>query len=120
MQPKTNIPEAVEPVQQAAKTEEEQTDPVLYTITARDGRVIHITDDRQEYARLVAEGKIVFDSKEMALVRESQATPEQAASFLNIKEKFPGARIDRIAELESKPEQPAVLRETGTCYWAKK
>lgn len=79
---------------------EEEQKPVVHVITARDGRMIHITDDRKEYARLVAENKIVFDSKEMALVKESQATPEQAASYLNIKQTFPGARIDGLAPLE--------------------
>ncbi|RQW89909.1 MAG: alpha helicase [Geobacter sp.] len=94
-------------------------EPLVHVVTAKDGRTIHITNDQAEYARLVAEGKIVFDGKELALIKNSGATPEQAASFLNIKQTFPGARIDNVEGLEPEPAEPEVVREPGTCYWSK-
>lgn len=88
--------------------------------TARDGRTIHITDHPGEYARLVAEGCIVFDSREIALVRASATTPEQAASYLNIKQTWPGSRIDSLTPLDPAPAESTSVREPGTCYWSKK
>lgn len=61
--------------------------------TAVDGRTYHITDNKTEYARLVAAGEIVFDSVEIQLAIKSGATPEEAASYLNAKQIFPGIRL---------------------------
>lgn len=68
----------------------------VYTITAKDGRQVHITDDIAAYARLAEEGKIVFDSKELALVKLSGADQDQAARFLDAKQIFPGIRVESV------------------------
>jgi len=78
-------------------------EPEVHTITAKDGRRVHITDNRTEYDRLTAQGLIVFDSQEMKLVKLSGADQDQAACYLDAKQTFPGIRItavcpDRIAE----------------------
>lgn len=125
LQPKAVAHDVAECETKLAETEtntaEDETTaaPVVHTITAQDGRVIHITDDPDEYSRLVAEKKIVFDSKEMAMVRESKATPEQAASFINIKQAFPGARIDGLNPLEETSQDQHEERAQRSCYWAK-
>lgn len=67
--------------------------PVSQTITSKDGREITITDDADEYARLVAAGKVVFDSREIAYVRATGADQDAAARFIDVKEIFPGAKI---------------------------
>lgn len=68
----------------------------IYTIRSADGREIHITDNPAEYVRLVTAGKIVFNSRELALVKQAGATKEQAARFLDVKQLFPGADIQRV------------------------
>lgn len=70
--------------------------PIIHTVTAKDGRHINITDDADAYRRLAAEGKIVFNSREIALVKQTTATPEETARFLDAKELFPGATIEKI------------------------
>lgn len=76
---------------------ETATDPLSAAVvtlrTAADGRTYHITDNQDEYARLVAAGEIVFDSTEIQLAIKSGATPEQAANFLAAKQTFPGIRL---------------------------
>jgi len=119
LQPKNDVPATAQPEPENTAPDEGKPDTVVHTITARDGRIIHITDNPDEYARLVAEKKIVFDSKEMAVVRESKATPEQAASFINIKQAFPGARVDCVAPLEVTAPDPQKSHVQGGCYWAK-
>lgn len=74
----------------------------IFTIRAADGRELYITDNREEYARLVAAGLIVFNSRELALVKLAATTKEQAARFLDLKQVFPGASIQQV--LEQKPE----------------
>uniref|UniRef100_A0A831UCI3 Alpha helicase n=1 Tax=Geobacter metallireducens TaxID=28232 RepID=A0A831UCI3_GEOME len=89
---------------------------VVHIIRAQDGRVVHITDDPAAYARLARDGAIVLDSREVAVVKRSGATPEDAARFLDVKEIFPGARIDDIGPAAPTPEP----RKPGTCYWRSK
>lgn len=72
----------------------------VFTLKARDGRTFHVTDDPAEYRRLCAVGEIVFNSREMARIRELGATPEQAAYFLDVKLAFPD--ID-IRTMDAKP-----------------
>ena len=68
----------------------------VFIVRSADGREINITDDQPEYRRLAKEGKIVFNSREMTLVKETGATKEQAAVLLNVKAVFPGANIQRF------------------------
>lgn len=75
---------------------EEATRQPVYTITAKDGRRIHITDDPTTYAHLAGEGKIVFDSHELALVKLSGADQDQAARFIDAKQIFPGIRVESV------------------------
>jgi DNA primase len=77
----------------AAPTETEQPQQLAQVITSKDGRQVFITDNRAEYDQLVAQGKIVFDSKEIAFVKLSGADQEQAAKFLDAKQTFPGCRV---------------------------
>lgn len=79
-----------------AVSPEEGESALVQSITAQDGRIIYITDNQAEYQRLTAAGKIVFDSNEVALVKQSGADQEQAASFLNFKQVFPGIRLTEV------------------------
>ena len=120
----TTIPGKTETIPGKTETtrhdsQQDPVEPLVHVLTAKDGRTIHVTDDRDEYARLASEGKIVFDGKELALIKKTPITPEQAASYLNIKEAFPGVRIDNVEELEPDPQETETVKEPGTCYWAK-
>lgn len=84
---------------------ETEQDATVHTITAKDGRTVHITDDRSAYAELAAAGKIVFDSKEIAFVKLSGADQDQAARFLDIKQIFPGTRIESVGPDVTAPQQ---------------
>lgn len=91
----------------AAPTEHESkaAPGVAVTIrTAQDGRTFHVTNNKTEYARLVAAGEIVFDYEEIELAIKSGATPEQAASFLNAKQVFPGIRLAEVTPYNADQE----------------
>lgn len=73
---------------------------------AKDGRSFYITENKTEYARLVAAGEIVFDHAEIALAKQTGATPEQAAHFLTAKQAFPGCRLTEVTvEQEAAPSK---------------
>lgn len=98
------VPAAVTPVAEPVKTPDVVESPAasttisgeVHTVRVTDGRLIHVTDDQATYAALVAEGKIVFNGRELAVVRATGATKEQAVCFLNVKEAFPGASIEKV------------------------
>jgi hypothetical protein len=111
--PKHTAKPASEPISQdnisgavsSAPPTEHETAPIVITRTAKDGRIFHITEDKAEYARLVAAGEIVFDFAEIELAIKSKATPEEAANFLTVKQTFPGTRITKVIQASS-DEQP--------------
>lgn len=72
----------------------------VHTITARDGREINITDNPDEYSRLAQEGKIVFTGREIALIKSSGLTSDQTSIFLDVKQAFPGQKIERMEQLQ--------------------
>jgi hypothetical protein len=82
----------------AAPTEPET--PTVYTVTAADGRTLLITDDPEEYQRLCAEGHIVFNSQELALIKASGLDKQQAARLIDMKENlkniFTGAVLEQL------------------------
>ena len=86
---------------------ESETAPIVVTRTAQDGRTFHITNDQNEYSRLVAIGEIVFDFDEIQLAIKSGATPTEAACFLSAKQAFPGIRL---TEVQLCPKQPETLK----------
>jgi len=98
------VPAATTPAVEPAKIQDVVESPAasttisceVHTVRVTDGRLIHVTDDPATYAALVAEGKIVFNGRELAVVRATGATKEQAACFLNVKEVFPGASIEKV------------------------
>lgn len=85
-------PDVVEPAAEQATT----SGDLVHVVRVTDGRLIHVTDDRAEYDRLVKEGKIVFNGRELDLVRKTGASKEQAARFLDVKQVFPGANIQQV------------------------
>ncbi|MGD0585569.1 MAG: hypothetical protein ABSA86_07305 [Oryzomonas sp.] len=89
------------PTEPKKSTTSTAPEPLVQTTPAQDGRIIHVTDDGPTYARLVAEGKLVFDSREIELARLSGATAEQATCFLNAKQIFPGCRIAGVTKENS-------------------
>lgn len=88
----------------SAATPEHESEPVVVTRTAADGRTFHITNNKSEYARLAVAGEIVFDFAEIELAIKSQATPEEAAHFLTAKQTFPGIRLTEV--IPEPKEQP--------------
>lgn len=86
------VMEVVEPIQ----AEEIKLCSDVHRIDLPDGPALFITDNPSEYARLVAEGSIVFDFREYELVKQSGANKQQAAVFLNLKQVFPGIRLTEV------------------------
>ena len=84
------------PVVPYAAQPEPEKQVVVTMRTATDGRTFYITENKTEYARLVADGEIVFDHEEILLAIKSGATPEEAAHFLTVKQVFPGTRITEV------------------------
>ena len=90
----------------AAPQECESERGIVVTLrTAKDGRTFYITENKTEYARLVAAGEIVFDHEEIQLAKRSGATQEQAAHFLTAKQTFPGIRLTEVVELTGDEQQ---------------
>lgn len=89
----------------SAAPSEPETAPVVVTKIAQDGRTFHITENKTEYARLVAAGEIVFDFAEIELAIKSGADPKQAAHFLTAKQTFPGIRLADVVLDEIKKDQ---------------
>lgn len=79
----------------------------VQTITVRDGRIVHLTDDSAAARDLVKSGKIVCSSREIALIKQCGADPAQAALFLDVKQAFPGATIVAATP----PEEPSGQQE---------
>ena len=75
--------------------------PLVYTIQAKDGREINITDDPAEYQRLVVAKKVVFSSREIAFVNTAVVDQDQAKYFIDIKAVFPGTKITKVEKLTS-------------------
>jgi hypothetical protein len=100
----------------AAETEQpgELLTRTATTYTAKDGRRLTVTDNVSEYARLVALGEIVFDSKEIAHVKTLGADQDLAARFLDAKQMFPGSRI-----IASDPDYQAPTESDRTRYQGK-
>ena len=61
---------------------------------------------------------MVFDSAEIALVKQSGADQEQAASFLNIKQVFPGVKLTQVGPYQE-PEDTARPERRGKYYPAR-
>lgn len=91
--PVTPVQDNISGADSSASPVERETEPLVHIITAKDGRTVHITNDRGEYRRLIAEKKIVFNSAELALIKISGADQRQAARFIDAKQVFPGAKI---------------------------
>lgn len=79
-------------------------EPKVTIVAARDGRHVHITDDPEQIRRLVSQGKIVLTGKEIELIRQSGASPDQAARFLDVKQKFPGSVITETTAPYESPQ----------------
>lgn len=93
-----------------AKGEAKQGD--FYIIEAADGRRIYITDDPTEYKRLQREKKIVFNSKELALVK-----PEAAGAAMDAKEIWKRAEVVEpmpVGDVGAAPVCPPDLRSSQT------
>lgn len=83
-------------------------------VTAKDGREIAITDNRDEYRRLARNGTIVFTGAEIALVKTFGPSPGDATALLDIKAAlgpvFGGGIIESITP-------PLNAKSNRTCYW---
>jgi len=90
------IPQDNSGADSSSSSPEPEPATIVRTLTARDGRTFHVTNNKAEYARLVSVGEIVFDFQEIELVKQSDATPAQAAAFLDAKQTFPGIRIGNV------------------------
>lgn len=75
---------------------EPQQPAITRTLTAKDGRTYHITNNPADYARLLQAGEIVFDFDEIKLVIQSGADQNQAALYLDAKKTFPGIRVQAV------------------------
>lgn len=91
-------------VQPPVQHHPQQPDSSVHTITIRDGRQIHITDDRERYQHIYRTGGIVFTSKEMSLVKQTRASADLATlCFIDTKAVFPGAHIIKTGPIPAEP-----------------